>query len=145
MYGAGVTLTLARPACTIRRHREGTNGMSLPHWLSTLSAKWAAAPLHSRVLFAFALSVFVAELIMRRWARESRVYAAWTRGFKAVGHVWTMVLLSLIYVIAVGPVRLGMLLARRDLLDRKLGAGASVWRDHVPNPLGPEAAARHQF
>jgi hypothetical protein len=119
--------------------------MSVPHWLSTLSAKWAAAPLHSRVLMTFALCVFIAELSMRRWARESRVYAAWTRGFKAVGHVWTMVLLSLIYVIAVGPIRLGMLLAGRDLLDRRLGCRASAWRDHAPNPLGPEAAARHQF
>jgi hypothetical protein len=119
--------------------------MSLPHWLSTLGAKWAAAPLHSRVLLTFAVCVFIAELIMRRWARKSRVYAGWTRAFKAVGHVWTMVLLSLIYVIAVGPIRLGMLFAGKDLLDRKLGVGTSAWRDHVPNPLGPEAAARHQF
>jgi len=119
--------------------------MSVSHWLSTLSAKWAAAPLHSRVLLSFAVCVFIAELILRRWAKESRFYAAWTRTFKAIGHVWTMVLLSLIYVIAVGPIRLGMLLGGRDLLDRRLGAGASVWRDHVPNPLGPEAAARHQF
>ena len=119
--------------------------MSLPHWLSTLSTKWVALPTHTRVLMLVALSIFSVELILRYGAPKSRVYAGWTKAFKAVGHVWTVIWLSLIYGIAVGPVSLGMLLARRDLLDRKLGVGTSSWHDHVPNPLGPEAAARHQF
>jgi hypothetical protein len=119
--------------------------VNLSHWLSRVSAKWASLPTHTRVLMAFALSVFIAELILRRFARDSRLYAVWTRAFQAIGHVWTVVLLSLIYVVAVGPIRLGMLLARRDLLDRRLDVGTSVWRDHVPNSLGPDAAARHQF
>jgi hypothetical protein len=119
--------------------------VDLSHWLSRVSAKWALLPTHTRVLLAFALSVFIVELILRRWARGSRVYAVWTRAFQAIGHVWTVVLLSLIYLVAVGPVRLGMLLARKDLLDRRLGGETSAWRDHVPNPLGPDAAARHQF
>jgi hypothetical protein len=129
----------------MRRYREGPYRMSLSHWLSTVSTKWAALPMHTRVLMLFALTVFAIELILRYGAPKSRIYTGWTKAFKAVGHVWTMVLLSLIYGIAVGPVRLGMLLARKDLLDRKLGVGTSAWREHVPNPLGPEAAARHQF
>jgi hypothetical protein len=119
--------------------------VSLTHWLSHVSARWATLPAYTRVLMLFALSVFVIELVLRYAARESRVYAAWTKAFKAIGHVWTMVLLSVIYVLAVGPISIGMLLARKDLLDRRLSRGTSVWRDHVPNPLGPEAAARHQF
>jgi hypothetical protein len=119
--------------------------MGLPHWLSTLSTKWTAAPLHSRLLLAFAVCVFAAELIMRRWARRSRFYAAWTRVFQAVGHVWTVVLLSVVYVVAVGPIHVVMRLRSKDMLDRSLDGNESSWRDHVPNPLGPEAAARHQF
>ena len=32
-----------------------------------------------------------------------------------------------------------------DPLDRAFAPEASFWRAHEPNPLGPAAAARHQF
>jgi hypothetical protein len=38
-----------------------------------------------------------------------------------------------------------MRLMGRDPLDRKLDREPSWWRRHEPNPLGPQAAARHQF
>jgi hypothetical protein len=85
------------------------------------------------------------ELLLRYAAPKSRVYALWTRGFTLLGEAWTAVLLSVIYLVAVGPMSLVMRLARRDLLDKRLASAASAWRSHDPNPLGPEAAARHQF
>jgi hypothetical protein len=119
--------------------------LDLTHWLTGVGTKWAGFAPHTRVLLLAAVTVFLTELALRRFARHSRFYAGWTRAFQAVGHVWTMVILSLIYLVAVGPISLGMRLRGKDLLDRRLGTQSSVWRDHVPNPLGPEAAARHQF
>lgn len=85
------------------------------------------------------------ELSFRRLAPASRAYARWTRFFEGIGHVWTTVLLALIYFLSVAPVAAGMRLSRRDLLDRSLAPEPSFWRRHEPNPLGPQAAARHQF
>lgn len=108
------------------------------HWLAT-------RPTHTRVLLAIATSMLVIELLLRHAAPRSRLYAKWTALFLAIGKVWTVVLLSFIYVVAVGPVALGMKLFRRDLLDRSLRPEPSFWRAHEPNPLGPRAAARVQF
>ena len=38
-----------------------------------------------------------------------------------------------------------MRLLGKDPLDRRLKPEPTFWRRHEPNPLGPEAAARHQF
>jgi hypothetical protein len=38
-----------------------------------------------------------------------------------------------------------MRLFGKDPLDRSLRPEPSFWRPHEPNPLGPSAAARHQF
>jgi hypothetical protein len=119
--------------------------LDLTHWLTRVGNKWAAFPTHTRVLLIAATTIFLTELVLRNVARQSRFYAGWTRAFQAIGHVWTLVILSLIYLVAVGPISLGMRLRRKDLLDRAIGSETSAWHDHVPNPLGPEAAARHQF
>jgi hypothetical protein len=113
--------------------------------VTSLTAWLAHLPAHTRVILALAFAVFIVEVLLRWLAPRSRVYAGWKRCFEAVGHVWTLVILSVVYVIGVGPVRLSMLLAGKDPLDRAIGAETSAWRPHTPNPLGPEAAARHQF
>jgi hypothetical protein len=110
---------------------------------STLATIWAW-PFRYKVL-ALAAVVVLAELLLRRFARKSSFYAAWTRAFEWIGSVWTAILLSLIYLVAVGPVSLFMRIAGKDLLDRTLVPRPTYWRPHEPNPLGPEAAARHQF
>ena len=108
--------------------------------------RWfAARPAHTRVLLCVATLMLVGELLFRWIAPRSRAYAAWTRFFQGIGKVWTAVLLALIYVLSVGPVSLGFRLLRKDPLDRRLLPEPSFWRRHDPNPLGPEAAARHQF
>ena len=114
-------------------------------WLSTIGEWYLNRPLATRVLIGFAVTVFLIEVALRLVAPRSRFYAGWKRAFEAIGHVWAMVILSIIYIIAVGPVSIGMRLRRRDMLDRALGGGRSAWRTHEPNPLGPDAAARHQF
>jgi hypothetical protein len=110
---------------------------------SALTAVWAW-PLRYKLL-VFAALVVLTELLLRRFARSSRFYTGWTRTFEWIGSVWTAILLSVIYVVGVGPVSLFMRISGRDLLDRALAPRPTYWRPHEPNPLGPEAAARHQF
>lgn len=113
--------------------------------LLAITEKIAAWPTHRKILFSVALVVFLTELAFRRFAPRSRAYAQWTRGFQAVGHFWTGIILSIVYFVSVAGVSLGMRLFGRDPLDRKLDREPTWWRRHEPNPLGPQAAARHQF
>ena len=105
----------------------------------------AGLPLHTRVLLELATTVFVTELVLRRVAPRSRFYAGWTRAFQAVGRVWTAVILGIVYFVSVALVSAFMKLFGKDPLDRRLQSEPTSWRPHEPNPLGPRAAARHQF
>jgi hypothetical protein len=96
-------------------------------------------------LLTFATAVVLVELAFRRFAPKSRAYARWTAFFQSIGVVWTAVILSVVYVLSVGPIGLGMRLLGKDPLDRSLAKEPSFWRAHEPNPLGPQRAARHQF
>ena len=116
--------------------------MTLPDRL----AAWVAGlPTHTKVLLAVATTVFLVELLLRRFAPRSVVYARWTALFHAIGNVWTAVILSIVYFVSVAGVSLFAKLTRKDPLDRGLAPEPSFWRAHQPNPLGPRAAARHQF
>ena len=55
---------------------------------------WATRPVHTRVLLVFATTVFIIELVLRRVAPDSRVYATWTKVFQTIGKFWTAVILS---------------------------------------------------
>jgi hypothetical protein len=98
------------------------------------------------MLMKIAVIVFLAEVALRRFAPRSRAYARWTAAFLAVGSVWTAVLLSVVYALAVGPTGLAM-----RLFGRSRGAGArpeagpTFWVAYEANPLGAVSAARHQF
>jgi hypothetical protein len=105
---------------------------------------FAGLALRYKVL-AVATVIVLVELAFRRFARQSRAYAQWTRFFEGLGSVWTAVLLSVVYVLSVGPIGLGMRLFGKDPLDRAITSEPSFWRAHDPNPLGPERAAHHQF
>ena len=78
------------------------------------------------------------ELGFRRFAPKSKAYARWTAFFQGIGSVWTAVILSLVYVLSVGPIGVLMRLFGKDPLDRELAPEPSFWRAHEPNPLGPE-------
>ena len=106
---------------------------------------FAALPPYKQGLLLLACTVLVVELAFRRFAPHSRAYAAWTGFFLRLGHLWSIVILSVIYFVSVALVSLGMRLLRRDLLDKSLAPAPTFWKSHEPNPLGPQAAARHQF
>jgi len=105
---------------------------------------FAGLSLRYKVL-SFATIVVLVELGFRRLGPKSRAYARWTRFFQGIGSVWTAVLLSIVYLLSVGPIGIVMRLLGKDPLDRGLAPEPSFWRAHDPNPLGPERAARHQF
>ena len=106
-------------------------------WYSNLS-------LFGRIILPLFIVVVGTELICRRFAPQSRFFRGWTAFFERISVVWTAIILSLVYLVAVGPVAAGMRMLGRDLLDKRTKT-ASAWHAHSPNPLGPEAAARHQF
>jgi hypothetical protein len=113
--------------------------------LDYLAAWWAARPAFTKGLLIFATTVVVIELLFRRLAPRSATYRRWTAFFEGIGHVWTAVILAIVYFVSVSAVSLFMRLFLEDPLDRKLDPEPSFWRPHEPNPLGPLAAARHQF
>lgn len=108
------------------------------HW-------FAGLPTYKQALLVLATTMFVVELILRRFARGTRVYARWTALFEAIGAFWSAIILSVVYFVSVALISAFMKLTGKDLLDRKLDPEPSFWRAHEPNPLGPMAAARHQF
>jgi hypothetical protein len=119
--------------------------VSLPWPFPAIAGWFGGLPTHLKVVLVLFVVVVSAEWTLKRYAPRSRVYAAWKGFFEALGVVWTAVLLSLIYVVSVGPISLFMRLTHHDPLDRALAPEPSFWRAHEPNPLGPEVAARHQF
>ena len=119
--------------------------MNVADLVTRVGTRLAQLPTHTKVLLAFATCVFLVELGFRRFGPRSRAYARWTKGVEAVGAVWTAVLLSLVYLVSVGPVSLFMRLSGKDLLDRSKGNDPTFWKAHEANPLGALAASRHQF
>lgn len=117
----------------------------MPDFLTRIWEHILALSTFKKSLLGFAFSVFVIELIFRRVAPASKAYAAWTKFFQGIGKVWTAVILSLVYVLSVGLIGIFMKIFGKDPLDRSLAAEPSFWREHEPNPLGPEASVRHQF
>ena len=109
-------------------------------------SSWATRlPLHNKVLLGLATTVLVVELVFRRVAPRSAAYRKWTAAFRFVGSIWTAVILSMVYFLSVSVIGLAMRLLGKDPLDRSLRDEPTFWRAHEPNPLGPRAAARHQF
>jgi hypothetical protein len=119
--------------------------MEIASVVGKLAARLAALPPHTKVLLAFATTVFVIELALRRFAPKSAFYRGWTEVFLTIGHFWTAILLGIIYFLTVSVISFFMKLFAPDPLDRGLASEPTFWRSHEPNPLGPEAAARHQF
>lgn len=107
-------------------------------------AWFVARDTHHKVLI-FATLVVGVELLFRYLAPKSAAYAAWTKFFQGIGHVWTAVILAIVYFLSVSVVSAFLKLTGHDPLDRTLGAEPSFWRDHDPGPLDPRAAVRHLF
>lgn len=112
-------------------------------FMDLFQTAWAL-PLRYKILAAATLIVAV-EVGFRRLAPRSAAYRRWTAFFEGIGHVWTVVLLGIVYFVSVSLVAVFMRLFGQDPLDRSLEPRPSFWRPHEPNPLGPRQAARHQF
>lgn len=110
---------------------------SIGPWLVSLSLRYK--------ILLLATAIFLVEIVLRYGAPRSKAYARWTAAFQAVGKVWTVVLLSIIYFLSVGPVSLTLHVLGKDPLGRRPKSDASFWHRHDPSPLDPMAAARHQF
>jgi hypothetical protein len=113
--------------------------------LERFAAWFAARPPHTKVLLCVATAVFLIELGLRRFAPKSGFYRSWTNVFLTIGHFWTAILLAIVYFLTVSVISVLMKLFAADPLDRDLEPKPTFWHAHEPNPLGPEAAARHQF
>ena len=119
--------------------------MSASEIVGRLVHRLAGLPLHTKVLLAVATAIFLTEVLLRRVAPRSRIYARWKVFFEGIGKFWTAIILSVVYFLSVALVSAMMKLFGRDPLDRRLVPEPTFWRPHEPNPLGPHAAARHQF
>ena len=119
--------------------------MSVPDVLGRVATAFAGLATWKQVLLGVATTAFVIELTLRKVAPRSKVYAGWKHGMEKVAQFWTAIILSIVYFGSVAGVSLFMKLFGKDPLDRRLGPEPSFWRSHEPNPLGPLAAARHQF
>ena len=99
---------------------------------------------HHKVL-SLACVILLTELAFRRFAPRSAALRALDGLLPGPGVVLDGGDPALVYLFSVGPVGLGMRLLGKDPLDRTLEPEPTFWRRHEPNPLGPEAAVRHQF
>ena len=108
------------------------------HWFAGLSR-------YKQGLLVLATAVFVVELALRRFAPKSVLYRRWTAVFEAVGAFWSGIILSVVYFVSIALMSAVLKAMGKDPLDRGLDPEPSFWRAHEPNPLGPLAAARHQF
>lgn len=115
---------------------------------------WLAAHPVKRTLQLVFLLVVLTEIVLRVFLPQSKAAKAWTAFFTKVSNnvalqflakFWTGVILSIVYFVTLPFITLYTRLSGNDPLDRTLKPEPSFWRKHEPNPLGPRAAARHQF
>jgi hypothetical protein len=112
-----------------------------------------AHPIKRSLLLLF-LVVLLTEAVLRFFLPQSKAAKAWMAFFARVSETWllqflakfwTGVLLSIVYFVTLPFITAGQKLFGKDPLDRGLAQEPTFWRKHEPNPLGPKAAARHQF
>jgi hypothetical protein len=59
-----------------------------------------------------------------------RLYLGWLAIAARFGEAQTLVVLTLVYTLVIGPVALGIAVARRDLLHKRdLGGAGSAWSE----------------
>lgn len=72
------------------------------------------------------------------------LYSYWMKFARLLGKVNTTLLLTLSYVLILGPVAMVLKLFGKDLLDRKAEHRASYWYDKPKEPITQEQS-KHQF
>ncbi len=79
---------------------------------------------------------------VQRFSKEA--FRWWLVFAHALGYINTKLLLTVFYVLIIGPVWLVCLLLRIDFLERTWKQGRSYWKVKVPVDHSP-TATRHQF
>ena len=62
----------------------------------------------------------------------SFLYKAWMAFARGLAVVNTTIILTLVYLLLIGPTWLVMQFRRKDLLDRKLGSASTLWKQKDP-------------
>jgi hypothetical protein len=71
-------------------------------------------------------------------------YGYWMRFAKALGKANALLLLTIVYVVLIGPAALVLKLLGKDLLNRKAGVGPTYWNAKTQEPLSLERS-KQQF
>lgn len=74
----------------------------------------------------------------------SRLYRFWMKFASGLAFVNTVILLSLVYFLLIGPISLILRVLGKDLLERRLGSGESFWKEKEKGTQGIEGL-KHQF
>ncbi len=79
-----------------------------------------------------------------QWLKKigSRLYGWWMAFARALAFVNTRILLTLFFVIVIGPIALVLKLFRKDFLERRVGSSASYWKKREPSENSLEQALR---
>ncbi len=79
-----------------------------------------------------------------QWVRKtgSWVYKWWMAFARGLAFVNTRILLTLFFVIVIGPIALVLKLLGKDFLERKIGRSASYWKVREPAEHSLEQAMR---
>lgn len=64
---------------------------------------------------------------MRRYFR--RIYQYWMAFGHAIGTITTPIMLSLVYLVALGPARMISAVAGKDLLEKRFAPRTSFWHE----------------
>ena len=74
----------------------------------------------------------------------SRLYSWWMAFARVLGHINTVILLTIMYILIIGPSWIVLRVLRKDPLRRKTASGDSYWieKDPIEHTLDE---TRHQF
>jgi hypothetical protein len=72
----------------------------------------------------------------------SLLYDWWMRFARALAFVNTRVLLTIFYVLVIGPIALVLSVIGKDFLERKIDASLSYWKKREPSEHTLESASR---
>lgn len=90
------------------------------------------------------------EKLLRRWSYSSEsseeeairsrttwriAYGYWMRFARALGKANALLLLTIVYVVMIGPAAIVLKILGKDLLDRKANENHTFWRDKVQEPF----------
>ncbi len=78
------------------------------------------------------------------WIRKigSRIYKGWMAFARALAFVNTRILLTLFFIIVIGPIALVLKVFRNDFLDRKFRSSGTYWKTRDPQEHTLEHAMR---